>query len=267
VNPRYAYANLPDQYLWSLAPPTGTAAPFTTPPLDHDLTVLGSASADLWITSTAPEVDLQVTITEVRPDGQEEFVEQGWLRASQRKLDPDSSTELRPFQTHREADVQPLQPGTPVLARVEVFPFGHLFRKGSRLRMWVEAPVFLPALWAFTASPVPARVEVLHDPMHPSRLVLPEVPNDPERVAALPTCGMLIRQPCRADPLGSDPGPAARRTPSTHPSTTSTTNPTVVDAAHGHLPATGGRGAPGLAAILLITALIGSRVARRSRTT
>ncbi|MFM9053726.1 MAG: CocE/NonD family hydrolase C-terminal non-catalytic domain-containing protein, partial [Solirubrobacterales bacterium] len=31
---------------------------------------------------------LQVTITEVRPDGKETLVQSGWLRASHRKLDP-----------------------------------------------------------------------------------------------------------------------------------------------------------------------------------
>lgn len=268
VNPRYAYASLPDQYLWSVSPPPGTAAAFTTPPLDEDLTLLGSASADLWISATAPEVDLQVTLTEVRPDGQEEFVEQGWLRASQRRLDPAKSTALRPYQTHAQADVAPLVPGTPVLARVEVFPFGHVFRAGSRLRMWVEAPAFLPALWAFTASPVPAVVTVLHDPQHPSRLVLPEVPDDPERIATLPACGSLIRQPCRPDPL-----PAAtpvRAQPAGAPPT-STTTPTAPGGSppgpRGHLPTTGGTGALAAGGLLLALGLATSRVARARRAT
>ena len=42
----------------------------------------------LWIKSSTPNVDLQVTVTEVRPDGKETFVQNGWLRASERKLDP-----------------------------------------------------------------------------------------------------------------------------------------------------------------------------------
>ena len=75
-------------------------------------------------------------------------------------------------------------PGEPVLARVEVFPFGHVVRAGSRLRVWVEAPTALPQLWAFQASPVPTQVSILHDAAHPSALVLPLVPNDAERIAA-----------------------------------------------------------------------------------
>jgi putative CocE/NonD family hydrolase len=238
LDPYYAYPALPHADLWTMTPPSGTAASFTSTPLARDLTVLGSASADLWITSTAPDVDLQVTITEVRPDGQEEYVEQGWLRASQRALDPARSTELRPYQTQQAADVRLLQPGVPALARVEVFPFGHLFRKGSRIRLWVEAPEFLPSLWAFTPSPVPSQVQVLHDPAHPSRLVLSQVPNAANRVESLPRCGSLIRQPCRPDPTAAtnpagpplspaavgDPGPA-HATPAATATTPSTSTP------------------------------------------
>jgi hypothetical protein len=202
-NPSYGYGSLPDRYLWDVPPPEGTAASFTTEPFAEDVTLLGSASLDVWLSAASPDVDLQVTLTEVRPDGQEQFVQQGWLRASQRATDPTTTTPLLPVQTHREADVEMLVPGEPVLARVEIFPFGQLFRAGSRLRVWIEAPTFLPQLWAFTPTPVPTAVTVLHDADHPSRLVLPRVPNDAERIQALPTCGLVIRQPCRPDPLGA----------------------------------------------------------------
>ena len=52
----------------------------------HDVTVIGNASVDLWLKSTAPDTDIQVTITEVRPDGKEMYVQNGWLRASDRAL-------------------------------------------------------------------------------------------------------------------------------------------------------------------------------------
>ena len=264
-NARYGLPGLPDRYLWDVPPPAGTAAAFTTDPLAEDLTLLGSASLDLWLAASAPEVDLQVTLTEVRPDGQETFVQQGWLRASQRALDPGRSTALLPHQTHQEADVQPLTPGEPVLARVEVFPFGHVVRAGSRLRVWVDAPTFLPQLWAFTSSPVPASVTILHDAEHPSRLVLPKVPNDPERVDALPDCGRLIRQPCRPDPLHatsaapSSPGPSpGGGEPAVAPATGDPAGPTATD----RLPATGGPAGIAAAGLLLVAGLLGRRIVR-----
>jgi putative CocE/NonD family hydrolase len=193
----------PNDYMWdNIVPPEGAALDYTTPAFDQDTVLLGSASADVWITATAPNVDLQVTLTEIRPDGQEVFVQQGWLRAEQRALDTHASSELLPVQTHQPEDVQPLSSTEPSLARVEIFPFGHVIRKGSRLRLWIEAPTVLPQLWGFALDPTPAQVTVWRDAAHPSSLVLP-VAQDiqiPPQAASQPTCGQPIRQPCRPDP-------------------------------------------------------------------
>ncbi|MCU1590787.1 MAG: hypothetical protein JWP11_2043 [Frankiales bacterium] len=204
-NPAYGgVAGPPNKYLWDEAPPAGTALHWTSAPLTSDETLLGPASMDLWLSSTAPDTDLQVTLTEVRPDGQEMYLQKGWLKVSQRALDASRSTALRPYQTHQQADVAMLTPGAPVLARVEIFPFGAVLHKGSRIRAWVEAPTELPELWAFADYPVNAVNTVLHDATHPSRLVLPVVPNDPAPHALAP-CGSLIREPCRTDPVASNP--------------------------------------------------------------
>ncbi|MDP9183505.1 MAG: CocE/NonD family hydrolase [Actinomycetota bacterium] len=197
-NPAYGgVAGAPNTYLWSQKPPPNTSLAWTTAPVRQDLTLLGSASLDLWISSTAPDTDLQVTLSEVRPDGKEMYLQKGWLKIAQRKLDPARSTPLRPYQTHTQQDVQFLTPGTAVPARVEVFPFAALIRKGSSLRVSIEAPTVLPELWAFTPFPTPALNTVLSDAAHPSRLVLPMGPNDANRSIALPACDTLIREPCR----------------------------------------------------------------------
>ena len=262
-NPKYGYGSLPDRYLWDVPPPSGTAAAFTTEPLAEDLTLLGSASVDLWLQALLPDVDLQVTITEVRPDGQEEFVQQGWLRASRRAL-AGTSTDLLPRQTFQADDAAELVPGEPVLARVEVFPFGHLFRAGSRLRVWVDAPTFLPQLWAFTPVLTPGPVTILHDAEHPSRVVLPRVPNDEARVAALPGCGSVIRQPCRPDPLeATASGPATPATPGGD-SGAGDGGEEVAAGGTGRLPATGAALPLGLALVLAGGGLAAHRLRSRA---
>ena len=65
-------------------PPDGTAASFASEALAADTVIVGSGSADLWIRSDADDTDLEVTVSEIRPDGQEMYVQSGWLRASQR---------------------------------------------------------------------------------------------------------------------------------------------------------------------------------------
>ena len=199
-NPKYSgVTSQPDQYLWSVKPAPGTNDAYTSAPLTKNTPVLGSGSLDLWMASTAIDTDLQVTISEVRPDGQEEYVQAGWLRASHRRTDPALSTATRPYQTHQQSDQWFLSPGTPTFMRVEIFPFGHVFRAGSRIRISIEGPKFLPELWGFAALPLPATNLVYHDAEHPSSLALPVLPNFtiPAADQSLPACGSVIRQPCR----------------------------------------------------------------------
>jgi hypothetical protein len=173
---------------------------YTTPPLKHDIAVAGPASLDLWLSSTAKDTDLQVTITEVRPDGQEEYVQRGWLRASHRRLDPKRTTVLRPYQTNARQDARPLVPGQPTFMRMEVFPFAQAFRAGSRIRIYIEAPTGHTGFFAFAPTTTPAMNAILHDPAHPSRLVL-GVLNGQVAHTPLPPCDTLRNQPCRPDPL------------------------------------------------------------------
>lgn len=192
-------------------PPEGAFVSYATDPLPEDLVLLGSASADLWIEATAGDVDLQVTLSEVTPEGDEVYVQSGWLRASQRRTDPAASTELRPFQLHLESEAEPLPPGEPALARVEVFPFGHVFRAGSRIRLVVAAPGRDRSHWRFEALPADGDVFVTvhRSRAWPSRLVLPVVPGV-DVPTPRPACGVLRGQPCRryVEPSGAGDGSA-----------------------------------------------------------
>ena len=64
-----------------------------------------------WVQAIKPSVDLQATITEVRPDGKEYFVQGGWLRTNMRKLDKGKSTPLAPVLSLRKPDVKPMPAG------------------------------------------------------------------------------------------------------------------------------------------------------------
>lgn len=171
----------------------GRAVAYATEPLTEDLLMIGTGSVDLWVRADQPDVDLQVTLTEIRPDGQETYVQNGWLRASRRVLDEAQSTELRPVATHREADAADLPEGEFALVRVEIFPFAHAFRAGSRIRVSVEAPGNDRAIWKFNALPDEATVEIQ---LEGSRVVLPVIP-DLEVPTGLPACNAIRTQPCR----------------------------------------------------------------------
>jgi uncharacterized protein len=191
--------------LWAATPayhwepnPAGTAASYLTSPLIANTAVIGGGAVQLWIRASAPSVDLQATISEVRPDGRETFVQDGWVRASERRLDPAQSTLLQPVLSLRRADVAPLPAGRYTEVTVPLYYEGHVYRRGSRIRVTISAPGGDQPVWAFSElSPRgTARVFVAHSSKLASRLVLPVVPGV-SVPTGLPPCPGLRGEPCR----------------------------------------------------------------------
>jgi len=183
-------------YDWK-QPAPGSAVVFDSGSLSADLVMLGTASVDLWLRSPVDDADLEVNLSEIRPDGQEMFVQSGWLRASVRKLGA-SSTELLPEPTYQEADAAPLVPGEWTSVRVGTAAFGHVFRKGSRIRISIDTPGDSRARWTFDLKPFTGDVQydVAHSSMYPSSVVLPVLAGK-SATTPLPPCPSLRGQQCR----------------------------------------------------------------------
>lgn len=178
----------------------GRQATFETDPLAAPVTMLGTGSVDLWVQSSAADADLEVVLSEVRPDGQEMLVQTGRLRASYRVLEADS-TELHPTQLGREDDVAPLPPGEWTKLRVLVPAFGHVFRPGSRVRLAVNTPGGDQATWSYELLDLdPAtRHRVGTGGVAASSVALPVLDGLPVPTP-LPACPSLRGQPCRPTP-------------------------------------------------------------------
>jgi putative CocE/NonD family hydrolase len=190
---------------WKAHDAPGGSVTYTTPRLAHDAEFFGPGSAELWLTSTTKDATLQITLSEIRPDRKEVYVERGWLRASHRKLDLARSTQLNPYQTHAAGDFQPLVRNQPTLVKVELWPFNYVFRAGSAIRLTIDTPTW-NGIWGFAPSPTPSVTTILHDGGHDSQLVLGLVPGG-RAGAAAPACDTLLNQPCRAN---TAPVPAGR---------------------------------------------------------
>ena len=149
--------------------------------------------------SSTPNVDLQATISEVRPDGKETFVQGGWLRANERKLDAAKSTPLEPVLSLRAADVAPMPADKYVEVTIPLYYQGHAYRAGSRIRVTITAPNGDQPIWSFgEADPSgTANVSIARSAQMPSRLVLPVVPGV-SVPTGLPPCPGLRGEPCRA---------------------------------------------------------------------
>jgi len=186
---------------WAPLPPydwrpyaDGTALAYATPPLDHDVTIAGPGSVDLTLRTSASDTDLQVTLSEIRPDGKEMYVQSGWLRASMRRLDRKTSSVIEPRPTYLERSARPMPEGQFAKVRVGLFSSTHVFRAGSRIRIGISAPGGDRPSWRFDTPETDGLV--LNEIGRPSRLVLPVVA-DVDAPAALPPCPSLRGQPCR----------------------------------------------------------------------
>jgi predicted acyl esterase len=192
--------------IWTATPPykwvphpAGSAVSYLTSPLSANATVVGAGAVRLWVRSSTPNADLQVTVTEVRPDGKETFVQNGWVRANERKLDPRKSTLLEPVLSLRQSDVSPLPRNRFVPVTVPLYYEGHVYRAGSRIRITIAAPNGDQPIWSFgqTSPQKAATVAIAFSKQMPSRLILPVVPGV-SVPTGLPPCPGLRGEPCRS---------------------------------------------------------------------
>jgi predicted acyl esterase len=125
---------------------TGGGLTFSTTPLTNDLEITGPVAAKLWVSSETTDADLFLVLRVFDPAGKEiTFIGSndprvpvglGWLRASQRKLDPELSRPYRPWHTHDEK--WPLLPSDPVELDIEIWPTSIVAPVGCRLALTVR---------------------------------------------------------------------------------------------------------------------------------
>jgi hypothetical protein len=150
---------------------------YTTAPFKHDLEVTGPIALKLFATATTSDFDWAVRIADVWPDGESQWITDGYLRADLRQINPalslrDADGEIvRPWLTY--STPQPVPLAQPVEYLVDVIDTSNVFRAGHRLRLDV-----LPVAEGGLDSPRTGgagAVEVLRDPAHPSSLMLPVI--------------------------------------------------------------------------------------------
>ena len=184
-------------YAWR-QPEPGKAVVFESAALTEDLVMLGTGSVDLWLRSTVDDADLEVNLSEVRPDARETYVQSGWLRASFRGLTA-AANELWPDHGFYKKDEKPLTIGEFTEVRVGIPGFSHVFRKGSRVRIAIDTPGDSRARWRFALKQFSEQAvyAIGHDSARPSSLVLPVLAGQAATTPLAP-CPSLRAQQCRA---------------------------------------------------------------------
>jgi putative CocE/NonD family hydrolase len=142
---------------------------YSTEPLEQDVEVTGPVTLDLYAVSSAVDTDFTAKLVDVWPNGFAQNLTEGILRASYRE-----ST----------SEAKPIVPGKVYEYKIDLWATSNVFLKGHRIRLEVSSSNFprfdrnlntgKPA--STSAVFVKATNTVLHDPAHPSALVLPVVP-------------------------------------------------------------------------------------------
>lgn len=174
--------------------PTGTLA-WTSAPLSNDLTILGAIQVHLFVSSDNTDTDFVVSLHDVYPNGDVQYLQRRFLRASMRETDKTKST---PQFVYRDFDKPaPLVPGKVYEINLSLPPVGAVLRKGHKLQVMVSSPSSIPQPdWGVQPLNLPGYNSVYSSQTYPSRIVVPVLP-DAEAGGPEPACGSIAFLPCR----------------------------------------------------------------------
>jgi uncharacterized protein len=142
---------------------------YTSKPFTHPIEVTGPMSATIWAASDAKDADWNVMLLDVFPDGRAERVQDGLARAR--------------FREGFDKEVL-LTPGRVERYDIDLWFTSRVFEPGHRLRVSVSSALFpkydrnlgTGANNERDSTFVVAHQRLLHDPAHPSQVVLPVIP-------------------------------------------------------------------------------------------
>jgi predicted acyl esterase len=193
------------EWKWNwVQPPAGSAASYVSAPLTANTVAVGAGAVHLWVESSTPDVDLQATVSEVGPDGNETFVQNGWMRASERKLATTSNNIFKQEPTLLEpipsvTKMVPMPAGKFVPIVIPLYFEGHVYRSGSHIRITIAAPNGSQPIWSFSHTQpegTTSSVSIKFSPTKASSVILPIVPGVSVPTAQ-PACPSLRNNPCR----------------------------------------------------------------------
>jgi putative CocE/NonD family hydrolase len=168
---------------------------FTSAPLEHDITVTGEVSADLFASTSGTDSDFIVKLIDVYPENAQKNQwdanagpKPGEFAQSLNGYELPIAMEVRRGRYNRSYEKpQALASNQPSEWRIPLRDHDHVFLKGHRIMVQVQStwfPVidrnpqkFVPSIYKATAADyVPATQRVYCSPRMPSHIVLPVVP-------------------------------------------------------------------------------------------
>jgi putative CocE/NonD family hydrolase len=139
---------------------------YTSPALSAPLRLAGPSELRFWAVTEASDMAWVARLIDVAPNGSQQIITQGWLRASFRHVDPSRSRDGSPYLTDDQNT--PVGIGEDTEYRMDIWDASHTLAPGHRLRLWFsssDSPNHTPL-------PVAGRNLIFHDASHPSQLLL-----------------------------------------------------------------------------------------------
>jgi len=142
---------------------------YSTEPVTEDTEVCGPIRAEIYAVSSARDTDFMLKLIDVWPDGYAERLSDGMVRAR-----------FRESLEHPEL----IEPGRIYKYNIDAWNTCETFKEGHRIRVEIASSAFpkydrnpnTGEALGMTANTRPADQKIYHDGEHPSRVVLPIVP-------------------------------------------------------------------------------------------
>lgn len=157
------------------------AIEFKTPPMVENTEICGPIALNLYGSTTDTEVLWFASLWHYSASGEATLLTRGWLRGSQRKLDPAASKPWQPVHLHTAR--KPLAPNEVYEFNIELRPYGILLKAGDRLGLRITsadgAEIDKPKNTlevigiGHVARRAASTISVHHSTEYPSHLLLP----------------------------------------------------------------------------------------------
>jgi len=111
---------------------------YTSAPFDRDMELAGQPDVRLFMSAQTADPAIFVYLEDVAPDGRVTYLDEGELRAIDRKLVDGKALPYPqdpPAHSFRRADALPVTPGQAFEARIALFPVAALIRRGHSVRI------------------------------------------------------------------------------------------------------------------------------------
>ena len=158
---------------------------FTSPVLEEDVEIAGSAKLFLHLSTTGKDTDILLKLSEVFPQSAEDraatknprytIVTKGWLRASH-SFERHTQLDTPEYAYYSHEHPTPLVPGEVYELEVPLQPMAYRFKKGNRIRLEIANAdsQLTDSLFSHGYRPDKQGTDTFyHDAPRPSRLMLP----------------------------------------------------------------------------------------------